>query len=126
MRLLLLITLVVLLVVSAIEPWYPQDFIVEHVLTVIGVASVIWFDRKHGLSLTSAWLVFAFLVFHVVGAHYTYSEVPYDAWSEWLFGFRIGEASGWRRNNYDRLVHLMFGILLLIPIRECLRPALPR
>jgi putative membrane protein len=63
-------------------------------------------------------LVFVFLVMHEVGAHYTYSKVPYDAWSQSLSGGTINGLFGFRRNHYDRLVHFMYGFLLAYPMRE--------
>jgi putative membrane protein len=63
-------------------------------------------------------LIFGFLCLHSVGAHYTYSEVPYDAWARALTGTGVNELTGWQRNHYDRLVHLAFGLLLGYPARE--------
>jgi putative membrane protein len=54
--------------------------------------------------------LFAFLVLHAVGAHYTYSQVP--------FGHEVQRALGLSRNHYDRLVHFGFGLLVSIPILE--------
>lgn len=62
------------------------------------------------LSNVSYTLLTLFLVLHLVGAHYTYSEVP-------LFD-RVKEWAGWERNHYDRVVHLGFGLLLAYPMRE--------
>jgi putative membrane protein len=45
-----------------------------------------------------------------VAARWIYSFVPYDDWSRALFGFRINDVLGWRRNNFDRLVHLSYGL----------------
>jgi uncharacterized membrane protein YjdF len=36
--------------------------------------------------------------------------VPYDDWTDLLFGVRLNELFGWRRNNFDRLVHLSYGL----------------
>ena len=55
---------------------------------------------------------------HQVGAHYTYSEVPYDQWFSALTGRTFNELVGWRRNNFDRVVHFAYGLLLAYPIRE--------
>ena len=52
---------------------------------------------------------------HVLGARYLYSYVPYDTWSERLFGFNVTYHFGFTRNHYDRLVHFCFGLLLIIP-----------
>jgi len=38
--------------------------------------------------------------------------VPYDQWSRDWLGFSIDAALGFERNHYDRLVHLLFGVLL--------------
>jgi len=39
--------------------------------------------------------------------------VPYEGWSQALFGASINEALGFERNHFDRLVHFGFGLLLL-------------
>jgi putative membrane protein len=51
-------------------------------------------------------------VLHAVGAHYTYSEVPYDRWAEALTGHSLNGALGLQRNHYDRLVHFSYGLLV--------------
>ncbi len=50
------------------------------------------------------------MILHVIGSHYTYSEVP--------FGYTIQDWFHSARNMYDRLVHFSFGFLLAYPIRE--------
>jgi putative membrane protein len=58
-----------------------------------------------------------------VGAHYTYSEVPYKDWAtaagSWVGVDELGDRlfSG-SRNHYDRLVHFSFGLLMAYPVRE--------
>ena len=59
-----------------------------------------------------------FLCLHTLGAHHTYSEVPYDAWFEQLTGRSLNGLVGWERNNFDRVVHLAYGLLLAYPVRE--------
>ncbi len=68
----------------------------------------------------SYWLIFLFLTLHAVGAHYTYSEVPYDAWFTALTGKSLNQTLGWQRNNFDRMVHFLYGLLLTQPAREAL------
>src|SRR5262245_48418139 len=83
--------------VSAIHPRYPSDWWLENALAWTLVA-VLFFTRKaFPFSRTSYSLIFVFLLFHELGAHYTYSEVPYR---EWLPFLDVTE-----RNHYDRLVH---------------------
>jgi putative membrane protein len=65
-------------------------------------------------------MIVSFLCMHELGAHYTYSEVPYDAWFRELVGTTVSTLTGWERNHYDRLVHFSYGLLLTYPIRELL------
>jgi putative membrane protein len=74
--------------------------------------------RRFKLSRLSYTLIFLFLCLHEVGAHYTYSEVPYDAWARALTGRSLNEAMGWQRNHFDRFAHFMYGLLLAYPLRE--------
>lgn len=122
---LLLALFAVLLGISAIGPWHPQDFIIEHILTVLALVALIAADRRRRLTNTTCTLIFVFLVLHIVGAHYTYAEVPYDDWSIALFGQSISETMGWERNHYDRLVHASFGLLMVFPARELLGRLVP-
>ncbi|MHC4910441.1 MAG: DUF2238 domain-containing protein [Planctomycetota bacterium] len=125
LRIALAATGVTLFALSAIGPWFPQDFLVEHILTVIVVAGLVVADRRRPLTDASLLLLFAFLLLHLLGAHYTYSEVPYDAWAEAVAGTSVSETFGWSRNHYDRFVHLAFGVLLVYPMRELLARAVP-
>ena len=63
-------------------------------------------------------MIFIFLVIHEIGAHYTYAEVPYGAWFESLTGTPLNPLIGWERNNFDRVVHFIYGLLLAYPTRE--------
>ena len=74
--------------------------------------------RALPLSRVSYTLIFLFLCLHTVGAHYTYSLVPYDAWFEALTGRTLSSLTGWERNHFDRLVHFSYGLLLAYPARE--------
>jgi len=108
----------------AVDPWFPADFVVEHVLTVLVVVFLVWARRHRLFSNLSHVLLFCFVALHVVGAHYTYEKVPYEQWfgtvAGWLGveGFSIQSTLGFQRNHYDRLVHLAFGLLCAYPIRE--------
>lgn len=120
-RTVLLTIFIVLWAISAIDVPYPADFVWEHVLTVAGLAFLVWLEAKRApLSNASYTLLFLYFALHVLGAHYTYSEVPYDEWSRNLFGTSVSEMFGQtqQRNHFDRLVHFVFGILLLHQMRE--------
>jgi putative membrane protein len=102
----------------AIHPWHRGDWILENVLALLLIALLIGLHRRLPFSRVSYTLIFAFLCLHVTGAHYTYSEVPYDAWCQSLTGHTFSSMAGWQRNNFDRLVHFAYGLLLAYPIRE--------
>jgi putative membrane protein len=104
--------------VLGIAPWHRQDWILENVL-VLAALGVLWaIYRWMPFSRLSWTLVFVFLCVHEVGAHYTYSEVPYDAWFHAVTGRTFNSLVGWERNNFDRIIHLLYGLLLAYPIRE--------
>jgi putative membrane protein len=102
----------------AIQPRHRADWALENALVVLGVLGLALARRRLVLSRLSYTLVFAFLSLHAVGAHYTYSEVPYDAWVAALTGRGLDAMLGWQRNNFDRIVHLAYGLLLTYPLRE--------
>jgi len=114
--------LVAFLFVWAATCWnvpYPKEFFaMQHVPTVLTVPALVLVERKLRISRLSFALIIAFLLLHLVGARYLYSNVPYDDWSQKFFGFRIDERMGFERNHYDRLVHFSFGLLLCYPLWE--------
>jgi len=102
----------------AIAPNDRKDWLLENVLVVIFVGAIVASYRKLTLSRISYFLIFLFLSLHLIGAHYTYSQVPYDRWFESLTGRSLNGLLGWERNNFDRVVHFAYGLLLAYPIRE--------
>ncbi|MEQ1800971.1 MAG: DUF2238 domain-containing protein [Gammaproteobacteria bacterium] len=97
----------------AIAPRYRADWLLENIIVFIALPLFIRGARSRPLSDASYGCLFVFLVLHTIGAHYTYSEVPYDAWFRALTGESLNGALGWERNHYDRLVHFSYGLLLL-------------
>ena len=59
-----------------------------------------------------------FSVLHSVGSCYLYTYVPYNDWMNYLFDFDFDSFFGFERNHYDRLVHFLFGALLLASSRD--------
>lgn len=102
----------------AIRPHFRQDWLLENVLLVPVFAVLIWGWRHRLFSRLSHTFIFVFVCLHEVGAHYTYSEVPYDEWWRSAFGWSLDERMGWPRNQYDRLLHLLYGLLCAYPMRE--------
>ncbi len=108
----------ILWIALAISPWHRSDWALENVL-VVGFAVFLAFTyRRMVLSRVSYTLIFLFLCLHEIGAHYTYAEVPYDEWFEALSGRTLNSVLGWERNNYDRVVHFSYGLLMAYPVRE--------
>ena len=109
-----------LLVFAALgwSPSYREDWLLENVLVLALLPLLAVGYRRLPLSKLSYSSIFLFLCLHEVGAHYTYAEVPYDAWCEEIFGQALGPLLGWERNHFDRLVHFLFGFLLTYPTRE--------
>jgi putative membrane protein len=102
----------------AIHPLQRGPWFLENALAVAAVALVAVFHRRLLFSRVSYTLIFVFMCLHQVGAHYTYSEVPYDAWFQTLTGRTFNRLVGWERNNFDRVVHFCYGLLLAYPVRE--------
>ena len=109
---------VVLWTVLAIDPVSRSDWFLENILTLIFVPLMVASYWALPFSRVSYGLIFLFLCLHSLGAHYTYSQVPYDAWFESLTGSTLNGLIGWQRNHFDRLVHFSYGLLLAYPVRE--------
>ncbi len=105
-------------IILAIEPRNRHDWLLENVLVLAGVIVLAVLYRKLVFSRVSYTLIFLFLCLHQLGAHYTYSEMPYDAWFQHLTGRTFNSLVGWERNNFDRVAHFCYGLLLAYPIRE--------
>jgi len=111
----MLVWLAVLWVWMAIEPFNRFDWLLENLLVFIYGALLIATYRRFTFSNLSYALFTVFMSMHLVGAHYTYSEVPFGFWlQDWL---------DLSRNHYDRIVHFSFGLLLAYPFRELLMRA---
>src|SRR5437879_2377776 len=91
--------------VLAIAPMSRSDWLLENALSVAAVGALALSYRRFRFSRLSYALMFVFLSLHEIGAHYTYSLVPYDAAIQrWFGGFSPDSAFGFQRNMYDRLV----------------------
>jgi putative membrane protein len=96
-------------VAMAIKPLDRADWVTENVLVVFAAALLGFTYKSFPLSRISYTCIFVFMMFHALGAHYTYAKVPYQEWFPFLAG---------GRNHFDRLVHFLYGLLLAYPIRE--------
>jgi len=94
----------------AINARYFEGWMSENLLVIPFLIIIYFLHRWFKFSKISYSLIFLFMVLHVVGSHYTYSEVPLGEWMRQFFDLS--------RNHYDRVVHLCFGLLWAYPIRE--------
>ena len=100
----------------AIAPSYRQDWLLENVLIFVAVPVLVATSRTLRFSNGAYTCMFVFFVLHAIGAHYTYSEVP---WREWLHLHDAGTGPGpASRNNYDRFVHFCYGLLMFPAVWE--------
>ena len=120
MRLPLILLALFLLLVAALafNVTDRSDWALENALAVLGVVGLIATYKKFELSQVSYVSIFIFLALHEIGAHYTYAKVPYDAWFMSLTGHTLNSLVGFERNNYDRVIHFTYGMLIAYPIRE--------
>jgi putative membrane protein len=95
---------------AAIQPKYPDDWLLENVLVILAVPFFVLTGYYFKLSNLSYTLITVFMVLHLIGSHYTYAEVP--------FGHTLQHWLGAGRNMFDRMVHFSFGFLLAYPVRE--------
>jgi putative membrane protein len=112
---LLTATLAVFWAALAIHPHDRSDWLLENLLLVVFVAALAAGYRALPLSRISYTLIWLFLLLHTVGAHYTYSLVP---WAQWLQAIGLPAPAEGARNHFDRVVHFCYGLLLAYPIRE--------
>lgn len=102
------------------DPISRSTWLLENLLVVVLAAVMIGTFRRYPLSRGSYASIGLFLVFHEIGAHYTYSLVPYDALFETLCGRSVSDAMGFDRNHFDRGIHFWYGLLFYFPAREVL------
>ena len=108
----LLVLALIALVVSGIGPKDRFTWLLEVAPILIGLPVLV--ATAHRFPLTP--LLQRLLLFHalvlMLGAHYTYAEVPLGEWAKDVFGFA--------RNHYDRIGHLAQGFVPAILAREIL------
>ena len=81
----------------AYRPVDVKDWALENAIAAVFVLALVVSYRRFPLSNVSYTLIFVFLCLHTIGAHYTYSLVPYDVWAKKLTGTTINEIFGFER-----------------------------
>lgn len=101
-------------IILAINPLYPKDWLLENFLVFITLPMFILGYKRLRFSNYCYSMLFIFYCLHEIGAHYTFSEVPYVTW------LGLDEATA-GRNHYDRLIHFLYGFLLISVIIEIMQ-----
>ena len=110
--LLLLTVGAVLLVLSGIGPHDRTTWLLEVAPILLATPILVGTARRFPLTPLAYRLIFVHALILMLGAHYTYSEVP--------LGFWMGRVFGFARNHYDRIGHLAQGFVPAIVVREIL------
>ncbi|MBL7724847.1 MAG: DUF2238 domain-containing protein [Chitinophagaceae bacterium] len=108
--------LTVLLVAYWVYGWYNcidrKDWIIENLLVVICLSLLMLTRRWHQFSDLSYICIFLFVMLHLYGAFYAYTQNA--------FGYMLQTKFNLWRNPYDRIVHFSFGLFMAYPFRELL------
>lgn len=99
-------------IITAIQPVDRHDWFIENILFFVTFSVLVITYERFRFSSFSYFLITIFLSLHLIGAHYTYSEVPLGHW--------VSEVFNLKRNHYDRAIHFSFGLLMFYPILEFL------
>jgi putative membrane protein len=95
-----------------ISPLDRFGWVLENLLIVFFFIILVWTYRYYKFSNVSYCLIEILMMLHTVGAHYSY-ETPFNSFLNSFFG------NG--RDNFDRVVHFSFGLLIAYPSFEFIR-----
>jgi putative membrane protein len=100
--------------VAAWSAWQPYDRLTWwlEVIPVFLAFVALFIAGRHGWRFSNfvlVWIALHMIVL-LIGGHYTYARVPMGDW--------LSEALGWQRNHYDRLGHIMQGLVPALVCRE--------
>ena len=106
----LVIIFILFWIALAINPVDYRIWALENILVVTLFPLILWLDRRYNFNNLTFLSMTIFVILHLFGANMTYNAMPYFNW--------ISEFFGWQRNNYDQLVHFLFGLMLFVPFFE--------
>ena len=109
---LLLAVVILVLVVSGIEPADRMTWILEVLPVMAGLPVILATYRRFPLTPLAYWLLAGHALILMLGGHYTYAKVPVGFWLQDLFDLS--------RNHYDRIGHIAQGFVPAIVAREVL------
>lgn len=106
------ISLLLIFIWSAVNPRDSRVWLMEVLPVATGVAIVLFTYNRFRLTTLVYFLIWLDVAIVLVGAHYTYSNVPLFEWLQKHFDLA--------RNHYDRFGHFFQGVLPAILAREVL------
>jgi putative membrane protein len=115
--LVLAVVLVAATAVSAIAPRSYLTWLLEAAPVLIAVPLLVLTYRRFRWTRLAYWLIFVHGLVLVLGAHYTYAEVPLGVW--------LRDALDLARSPYDRIGHFAQGFVPAIIVRELLARRTP-
>lgn len=101
---------------SLVDTPYPRLAPLQNLPTLAVVALIALSLRRWPMPTSAVVCVCVFLLLHTIGGRYIYSYVPYEDWARALGLPSPAATFGLRRNSWDRLVHLSFGLCWIHPI----------
>ncbi len=108
--------LILVFAATWLHPLWPTEQALHGTLAVAGVGLLLWIERRWPLRTGHFVAVCAFAAVHSVAARWLYSNVPYEHWLQTALGWSPGEAFGWKRNHFDRLIHFLYGVCFAPPL----------
>jgi putative membrane protein len=106
----LVIIFILFWIALAINPVDYRIWALENILVVTMFPLILWLDRRYNFNKLTFLSMTIFVILHLFGAHMTYNAMPYFNW--------VSELFGWQRNNYDQVIHFLFGLMLFVPFFE--------
>jgi putative membrane protein len=106
----LLVSLFCVLIWSAIKPHDYFTWFLEVLPALLAVGILAFFYRRFRFTDLVYIVVWFHCIVLLIGAKYTYAEVP--------LGFYVSDLFGWSRNNYDKVGHFMQGFSPALITRE--------
>jgi putative membrane protein len=108
-------------VLANIRQPFPEIAPLQHVPTVLLILAAPALLRRWPLSTGAVGCIAAFFLLHTFAGRWTYSNVPYDDWAKALTGHTVSAMLGLHRNDFDRVVHISFGLLWTPAVAETMR-----
>ncbi len=117
----MILALAVAVALANVDQPYPRIAWLQHVPTVLLIVAAPPLLARWPMPNGAMAAVLAFFLLHTLAGRYTYSNVPYDDWARALTGRSVSAMLGLTRNDFDRVVHLSFGVCAVPAVGEAVR-----